>query len=734
VEKIPTARYSGPVVHFSGSGLMPFRSLINAICLSVMLVLLGGTVLSASAGEVLSLQVPSRAVDSLREGRLLEFFVPGHGAQQVVINHDSHYLNGDRVLRGESEDAQVSVILTLNRQVAFAEIHLSGQRWLFDGRRTGNMIEGRLYQPDDVELDEVSSDYVLPADFLRQARPLSLAVDGLRPGQLRASQGGLEIQQRFSRQVLFTGQSAELEVTLTFTNRGTRSLSGVEADVYFILEDSRLLSAPACQSLWTNTQPSQQILRCRLPQALAPGASRSISYVVSVDPVSQPKRLLSTVYVDQQRHDAWLNVVNDVVGSSDGDVLSAFNTSQAQKLAADRLGNVVIDVLALFTPDVRQMYGGHAATRINQMFSVANQIFQDSGVGITLRPVYHNEVNYPGRDVDFYTQLDELTYGDHPAFRQVSQLREQYGADLVVLFRPMTGQARLCGLANLGGYQTYGDLTAFDESEYAFSLVGIDCPVSSALVHEIGHNLGLTHSHLEDGGGGTFPFATGHAVDNQFATVMANPARFGSARRAAVFSSPQLDCGAGLACGVHHGDPHQGADAVRALNLVRFQAANYRSSRVTLRPARQVASLDGSATDAQIALAASVDKGLNYTYRVSPGQLMDINADFYIDSRHVGRQGQFHVLADLSAAGLGQLQLNQQGEIFDWDGSAAGLIPYAPARTLSAVEYLSILQNFQPLPELLGHPLVLFIAYQLPDTGQVIYTAEPLIVQIAAEP
>ncbi|ALO46543.1 hypothetical protein PS2015_1896 [Pseudohongiella spirulinae] len=700
-----------------------------------MLVLLsGGAVLPALAAESLTLQVPSKTIDSLREGRLLEFFVPGHGTQQVIISHDGHYLNGDRVLRGESEDGQVAVILTTNRQVAFAEIQLSGQRWLFDGQRSGEMIEGRLYQPEELELDKLSSDYVLPADYLRQAQPLSLSSDHARPDQLHVSQGELEIQQQFSRQVLFTGQSAEVEVTLSFTNRSSRNLSAVEADVYFILEDSRLISAPACQSLWTNTRPSQQILRCRLPQTLAPGATRSISYIVRVDPVSQPKRLLSTVYVEQQRHDAWLNVVNDVVGQGSDDMLSAFNTAQAQQLTADRLGNVVIDVLALYTPDVRQIYGANAATRINQMFSVANQIFQDSGVGITLRPVYHNEVNYPGSDVDFYTQLDELTYGDHPAFGQVSTLRDQYGADLVVLFRPMAVQARLCGLANLGGYQTYGDLTAFDESEYAFSLVGIDCPVSSALVHEIGHNLGLTHSHLEDGGGGTFPFATGHAVDNQFATVMANPARFGSARRTAVFSSPHLDCGAGLACGVHHGDPHQGADAVRALNLVRFQAANYRPSTVTQRPARQVASLDGRATDAQIALAASVDQGLNYTYRVSPGQRMDINADFYIDSQHVGEQGQFHVLADLSAAGLGLLQLNDQGEIFDWDGSAAGLVPYAPARTLSAVEYLSILQNFQPLPELLGHPLVLFIAYQLPDTGQVIYTAEPLVVQIGTGP
>ena len=61
-------------------------------------------------------------------------------------------------------------------------------------------------------------------------------------------------------------------------------------------------------------------------------------------------------------------------------------------------------------------------------------------------------------------------------------------------------------------------------------------------------------------------------------------------------------------------------------------------------------------------------------------------------------------------------------------------MPYRPAETLSPVEYLSILDNFQPLPELVGHPLVLYIAYQLPDTGELVYTVEPLVVQIEGQP
>src|SRR5690606_18817324 len=170
--------------------------------------------------------------------------------------------------------------------------------------------------------------------------------------------------------------------------------------------------------------------------------------------------------------------------------------------------------------------------------------------------------------------------------------------DLVVLFRPMDLNSDLCGLANLGGYRTLGDMTSFQEKDYAYSLVAIDCPVSSALVHELGHNMGLTHSHQEDGGGGTFPFATGYGVAGQFTTVMATPRRFDNAPRIARFSNPEVSC-KGMPCGIDHHDLQYGADAVRALNIVRFQIASYMPTRVPLLPSRQVGRLNGENTSAR---------------------------------------------------------------------------------------------------------------------------------------
>lgn len=735
----------------------PLRRLLlvcTLSCVGVLPVLLTASsaladVDAAAQEHAQLLRFPAVELDQVREGSVFRFMLPGHSqAAAVQITHDSNYLNGDRVITGFDFEQKISLVLTLNKQAAFADIHIDGERWLFEGLREGEHIQGRLYQPADVQLDRLQSDFVIRRGDDKQGLPRPLTIDTTETFStssgaptssstmgpyVRAQGSGLQISQTFSRDALFIGEQAELEVVVTLTNNSNKTLNGVDADIYFILEDSQLISAPSCSQQLTSSVPRQPVLSCRLNGSLAPGASRNLVYMVRVDAKSAPMRLWSTVYVDQVRHDAWLNVVNDVAGASQPGMLSAFNRTISDRVPEDRLGNVIIDVMALHTPDAAELYGPHTATRINQLISMANQIYQDSGVGITLRPVHHARVEYPGREVSLYTQLEQLTDASHPAFSQVGALRRRYGADLVVLFRPMNSDAGLCGLANLGGDSTRGDMTAFNDRDYAYSLVAIDCPVSSVLAHELGHNMGLTHSRRQDGEGGTFTYATGHGIDHQFATVMADPARFGSARRTPLFSSPALDC-SGQPCGVDHQDERHGADAVRVLNLVRFQIADYMPTEVSELPSRLVARIDGRPVNARIALAASIDKGLSYTNSVSPDQHLDISADFYIDPQHVGHPGQFHIVADLTAAGLGFVQLNAQGQVFDWDGTPEGLIAYQPPEPLKPVEYLNILTDFQPLPELIGHPLVLFIAYQLPETGEVVYTQEPLTVQIRAQP
>lgn len=729
-----------------------------------------------SPTKSLAVTFPAAVLDELVAGDLFSFALPAEddaGQQSmlavnaIVSGHD-RYPDGDRVLYAhgadDSSSAGLQVVLTVGTTAVFAEITLQSQRWLFEALRQQGEVTGVIYQPAETAAhsssqsstphthnsqpveQSVKPDFVIPAlttpDGLRRhtaperrAQPLQLdsgdqSHAAASSSRAQTASTALQISQKFSQHAVFAGRSSEVEVTVQFHNPSTKALPHLSADIYFILEDTDLISAPACRRTLTTTAPRQHILRCDLPGGLAAGGNRSMSYRVRVPAKTAAMRVWSTIFSQSQRHDAYLNVVNDITQQATLDGSSKFNQSLIPQLTQDHLGNVVIDVLTLYSPDVEAMYGAATTTRINQMISVANQIYRDSGVAITLRPVHQSRVNYRSAGVDMYQQLDELTMGSHPAFRQVAALRQQYGADLVVLMRPIDTQSGLCGLANLGGYRTMGDMLSFNERDNAYSLVGIDCPVSSVLAHELGHNMGLTHSLVEDGEGGTFPFATGYGVQGQFATVMATPSRFGNASRIARFSDPQAKC-QGMPCGVHYNDPQHGAHAALALNLVRFQVAAYMPTRVAMLPEHDVGTFEGADSDARIGVAASTDKGLSHVHTVMPGQKVDITADFYIDPEHVGRMGQFHVVADLGAAGLGVLQLDERGHTVDWDGTVADLVPFSAPVTLKATEYLRIISDFVPMAELYGHPLILFVAYQLVDSGELIYTLEPLVVNIS---
>lgn len=716
---------------------------------------------SAAGQKVTSVSVDFELVqlDQVRTGDQFSLALPSpHGLIHLtaIVTHDDVYINGDRVLYAEEAPDQqlppesLTIVVTLGTHSILADIRYADMRFAFEGQRHDGRVTGQLQQVSESNTPAVH----LPADFVV---PDVLTRDGLSrpavdqvPSPLRLSapdnqsdrpvlpvgvmaSSVLEISQSFDRFAVFTQETAEIEVTIRFRNTGSQVVSGLTADVYFILEDTELINAPACVQTVSNTVPRQPILRCALPGQLTAGSSRSISYTVRVPAKPAAMRLWSTVLSGSQRHDAYLNVVNNIATDPNEQGVSRFNQSLLPALTQDRLGNIVIDVMALFTPDTEALYGAATATRINQLVSLTNQIYRDSGVAITLRPVHHARVDYQASSADPYTILEELSSSRDPAFLHVPALRSQFGADLVVMFTPLDAQSDLCGLANLGGYRTMGDMLSFKESDNAYSLVAINCPVSSVLAHEVGHNMGLTHSHRENGGGGTLPYATGYGVDGQFVTVMATPSRFGNAARVERFSDPTARCGS-LPCGVHHTDAVFGADAVRALNLVKYQIASYMPTRVPPMTARKVGTIDGEASSARIALSVSTDKGLSFAQTVRSGQKLDINAEFYVEQAHIGKTGRFHVLADLSAAGLGMIQLNDRGETFHWDGTVDDLKAFSTDSRLKPIEYLRILTDFQPLPIIQGHPLVLYLGYQLPDSGELVYTTEPVVVDFASAP
>jgi len=230
----------------------------------------------------------------------------------------------------------------------------------------------------------------------------------------------------------------------------------------------------------------------------------------------------------------------------------------------------VLKVLGLYTPGVESHYAD-PDLRVQHLFNVANDVLQTSGVALELQLAHLERVDYPDGP-GAQEALEAVTLATHTAFSTVAQLRDDTAADVVVLFRPYTGDG-LCGYAWIGGYQTDGDFSNPAEPDFAYSTVAVDCS-DYTLLHEVGHNLGLAHSRREDPDGGSLRHGAGHGAQNDFVTIMATASEF-NAVRLPLLANPGLTCN-GNPCGIPAADDVNGADAVLALSISKDQVAGYR--------------------------------------------------------------------------------------------------------------------------------------------------------------
>ncbi len=179
----------------------------------------------------------------------------------------------------------------------------------------------------------------------------------------------------------------------------------------------------------------------------------------------------------------------------------------------------VIDVMVVYTPLAQTHVGGQTA--ITQLIATAvsetNTSYANSAIRQRIRLVHTARVDYTEVGA-FSTNLSVLRSGSGEGLGEVAALRNQYGADLVMMLVHPNG-ADACGIA----YVMNSVSNAFAPSGYSVTDTACMSP-GFTFAHELGHNMGAHHDWYVSSSQFPYPYAHGYvnpSAGHRWRTIMA---------------------------------------------------------------------------------------------------------------------------------------------------------------------------------------------------------------------
>lgn len=215
-----------------------------------------------------------------------------------------------------------------------------------------------------------------------------------------------------------------------------------------------------------------------------------------------------------------------------------------------------IDLLVLVDKNDKNNFNGRNETKIDHFISVTNKIYKNSGLDVKFNIQKIQTYNFTQNpsNVTLYN-----VYND----KNITALKNEVKADLVLIYKKYVNDG-YCGVAYVN-HRLVADV--------GYAYVSFECP-STTTAHEIGHNMGLTHSQLNTDKTGVFDYARGYGIEGEFVTVMGYLSTYHTNNQMFNYSTPNLDC-KGYECGINN-ELENGADAVKALKYSTSVVANFR--------------------------------------------------------------------------------------------------------------------------------------------------------------